>query len=76
MVETPLGGRVALGRVCRSCEIEVEDRRLSCDFIVLDMHAFDVILCINWLTYYQAVINCYRRRVSVCMPSGKCFYFM
>lgn len=47
LVETPIMGKVALGRVCRSFEIDVADHRLSFDFIVLDMNAFDVILSID-----------------------------
>lgn len=51
-VESSIGGRVALWRVCCSCEIEVADRRLFFDFFILDMHTFDIILGIDWLTHF------------------------
>ncbi|GFS40196.1 hypothetical protein Acr_00g0067070 [Actinidia rufa] len=44
MLDTPVGGRTTLRRVCRSCEVEIADRRFVFDFIVLDMTSFDVIL--------------------------------
>ena len=75
-VKTPIGAKVALGRVYHSCEIEVADHQLSFNFIVLDIHTFDVILDMDWLTYFQASIDCHCRRVSVCLPSGDSFYFL
>ncbi|GFY91089.1 hypothetical protein Acr_07g0012850 [Actinidia rufa] len=44
MLDTPIGGRSTLKKVCRSCEVEIADRRFVFDFIVLDMTSFDVIL--------------------------------
>ena len=29
----------------------------------------------NWLSYHRAVIDCYRRRVTICTPKGDCFSF-
>ena len=52
MLDTPIGGRSTLKRVCRSCEVEIVDRRFVFDFIVLDMIFVDVILGIDWLTSY------------------------
>ncbi|GFZ12759.1 hypothetical protein Acr_23g0011440 [Actinidia rufa] len=52
MLDTPVGGRSTLKRVCRSCEVEIADRRFAFDFIVLDMTSFDVILGMVWLTSY------------------------
>ncbi|GFZ02656.1 hypothetical protein Acr_15g0012640 [Actinidia rufa] len=57
MLDTPVGGRSTLKRVCRSCEVEIADRRFVFDFIVLDMRSFDVIFGIDWLTGYRAMID-------------------
>lgn len=51
-VKSPAGDRVALGHVCCFCEIEVADCLLSFDFILLDMHTFDVILWMDWLSHF------------------------
>ena len=59
-VESSVGGTVDLDRGCRDCEIEVVGRRLPFAFVLLDMSSFDVILGMDWLCSYQAVIDCYR----------------
>ncbi|KAL7200192.1 hypothetical protein ACSBR1_032169 [Camellia fascicularis] len=42
----------------------------------MPMKGFDVILGIDWLSSYRAVIDCYRQRVTVCTLSGECFHFL
>ena len=69
-VDTPIGGRVMLDRVCRECDLTIEERTFVFDFIVLDMSAFDVILGMDWLSSVRAVIDCYRRRVTICTAEG------
>ncbi|GFS38040.1 hypothetical protein Acr_00g0055310 [Actinidia rufa] len=76
MLDTPVGGRTTLKRVCRSCEIEIGDRRFVLDFIVLDMTSFDVIIGMDWLTDYRATIDCVRHQVTFCTPEGDRFHFM
>ncbi|KAL7169602.1 hypothetical protein ACSBR2_034607 [Camellia fascicularis] len=40
------------------------------------MSGFDVILGMDWLSSYRAVIDCYRQRVTVYTLSGDCFHFL
>ena len=40
------------------------------------MTAFDIILGMDWLSSVRAVIDCYRRRVTICTPEGDCFRFL
>ncbi|XP_059664182.1 uncharacterized protein LOC132309950 [Cornus florida] len=63
-------------RVCRSCSITIAGRVLEFDLILLEMTGFDVILGIDWLSSFRAVIDCFRGRVSVCTPDGDCFCFV
>ena len=74
-VNTPLGGRAPLDRICRGCELIILDRRVEFDFIVLSMSGFDLILGMDWLSTYRATIDCFRRRVRICTPEGGCFEF-
>ena len=76
MLDTPVGGRSTLKRVCRSCEVEIVGRRFVFDFIVLDMISVDVILGIDWLTSYRAMIDCFQHRVTFCTPEGVHFHFV
>lgn len=56
-VNTPLGSRGMLNQICRIIDIEVEAWHLLMDLIVLDMLDYDVILGVNWLEKYHAVIG-------------------
>ncbi|KAL7186432.1 hypothetical protein ACSBR2_028220 [Camellia fascicularis] len=75
-VVSPVGGELILKHGCRGCDIEVADRRLPFSFVVMPMKGFDVILGMDWLSSYRAVIDCYRQRVSVCTLSRECFHFL
>ncbi|XP_059637343.1 uncharacterized protein LOC132279403 [Cornus florida] len=75
-VDMPIGGSVALSRVCRSCSITIIGRVLEFNLILLEMTGFDVILGMDWLSSFRAVIDCFKSRVSVCTPDGDCFCFV
>ena len=74
-VDTPVGGRVLLHRICRDCDLTISERTFIFDLIILEMSVFDVILRMDWLSTVNATIDCYRRRVTVCTPDGDCFRF-
>ncbi|GFZ15860.1 hypothetical protein Acr_25g0002690 [Actinidia rufa] len=76
MLDTPVGGKSTLKRVCRSCEVEIANRPFVFDFIVLDMTSFDVILGMDWLIGYWAMIDYVRHRVTFCTPEGDRFHFV
>ena len=65
-----------LNRVCRECDLAIEERTFVFNFIVLDMSVFDVILGMDWLSSVRAVIDCYHRRVTICTAEGDCFRFL
>ncbi|XP_059635610.1 uncharacterized protein LOC132277781 [Cornus florida] len=75
-VDTPVGGPVTLDRICRGYAIEIAGRTLWFDFIPLKMMGFDIILGIDWLSFFRATIDCFRGRVTVCTPNGDWFCFM
>ncbi|GFZ03498.1 hypothetical protein Acr_16g0001220 [Actinidia rufa] len=49
--------------VYNSCEIRVNDVSLYVNLIPLEMHGFDVILGMDWLSFYRALIDCELKRV-------------
>ncbi|XP_059650790.1 uncharacterized protein LOC132296622 [Cornus florida] len=75
-VDTPAGGPVSLDCVCQCYAIEIAGRTLEFDFVILDMTCFDIILGMDWLSFFQAMIDCFCRRVSICTPKGDCFHFV
>ncbi|XP_028090519.1 uncharacterized protein LOC114290763 [Camellia sinensis] len=73
VVETLVGGKTILNRGYRRCVIQVIDCRLPFNFMSLNMFGFDVILGMDWLSFYCAIIDCYCMSVTL---SGDCFSFL
>ncbi|WJZ83992.1 hypothetical protein VitviT2T_003625 [Vitis vinifera] len=65
-----MGTNSRVDRICKGCVITLADRALNVDLRILDMTRYDVILGMDWLTVYRAVINCHRRRIIFCLPEG------
>ena len=63
-MKSPLGIRARIRMIGRDCELEISRTLLIVDLRIMDMSEFDVILGMDWLTVYQVVINCERRRVT------------
>ena len=40
-----------------SCVIQVEDREMLLDLILMDMYDYDIILGMNWLATYHANVD-------------------
>ena len=69
-MSSPLGIRVRIGMICRSCELEISGTLLTVDMRIMDMSEFDVILGMDWLTAYRVIIDCERRRVITYTQDG------
>ncbi|XP_028057276.1 uncharacterized protein LOC114261233 [Camellia sinensis] len=69
-VASPLGGQTRVNLVCKSCELEIFGSYLICDLRVMDMSDFDIILGMDWLSVYQAIIDCYHRTVTASSLNG------
>ena len=74
-VSSPLGTRVSVDLICRSCELEIYRILLTVDLRVMDMLEFDVILRMDWLTAHQVIIDCDRKRVTTYTQDGVCVVF-
>ncbi|RVW98761.1 Transposon Tf2-2 polyprotein [Vitis vinifera] len=70
LIESPMGTNSRVDRICKGCVITLADRALNVDLRILDMIGYDVILGMDWLTVYRAVIDCHRRRIIFCLPEG------
>ena len=69
-VSSPLGTRVSVGLICWGCELEISGILLTVDLRVMDISEFDVILGMDWLTEYQVIIDCERKRVTSYTQDG------
>ncbi|XP_057975451.1 uncharacterized protein LOC131162864 [Malania oleifera] len=70
VVATPSGSVVVCSKIVRDFPIEIHERVLPVSLIVFDMHGFDIILGMNWLSASYVNIDCHRREV-VFRPPGK-----
>ncbi|XP_073298486.1 uncharacterized protein [Primulina huaijiensis] len=64
----PLGDYIHSSSVIRACPVQVDEELLYADLIFIPMIEFDVILGMDWLSTYRAVIYCVAK--TVCFPSG------
>ena len=51
-------GIITTNRVCKSCHLEVCERKLSVDMFVIDTSRYDMILGRPWLSKYHVMIAC------------------
>ena len=74
-VSLPLGEDMLVRTWVRAVPVWVEGRELMVDLLVLDLHEYDVIFGMDWLTKYGAVINCKRRKVVFTLAGEEPFEF-
>ena len=53
----PIEGIVVINRVVGSCPIVVNDMILHADLVVIKLEEFNVILGMDWLSRYHAIVN-------------------
>jgi hypothetical protein len=56
---------------CSCCSIVLADEGFVANLVVIPLESFDVILGMDWLSQYQAVISCFWKTVSLQAPSGR-----
>ena len=74
-VNSPLGTKARIDRICRGFELEISEILLTLDLQVMDMSEFEVILGMDWLMAHWVVIDCDRMRVTAYTPDGTCVMF-
>ncbi|KAI3443877.1 hypothetical protein Pfo_000542 [Paulownia fortunei] len=57
-------------QMLRACSIQISDRTLYADLVVLPMPNFEVILGMDWLTKYHATIDC-NKKIVIFQPPGE-----
>ncbi|KAH0671324.1 hypothetical protein KY285_024119 [Solanum tuberosum] len=67
-VSTPVGESLVVDQVFRSCLVTIQGHDTRADLILLDMVDFDVILGMDWLSPYRAVLDCFSKTVTLAIP--------
>ena len=65
LVTNPLGHSVIVNKVYRDCPVRIREYEFLGDLIELSFREFDVILGMDWLTRYQAIVYYRMKRVTL-----------
>jgi hypothetical protein len=66
-----VGGKVRADSVCLNVSVEIRGVEFPANLIVMGTQGIDVILGINWLDKYQAIISCDKRTIKLVSPVGE-----
>ena len=69
-MNSPLGTRVSVDKICRDYELEISGILLMVDLRVMDISDFNINLGMDWLTAHLVVIDCDSRRIIAYTPDG------
>jgi hypothetical protein len=64
-------GLISSSSICPGCAIGLADEAFVANLVVIPLESFDVILGMDWLFQYRAVISCFWKTVSLQAPSGR-----
>ncbi|XP_070050340.1 uncharacterized protein [Nicotiana tomentosiformis] len=67
-VSTLVGDSVIVDRIYRPCIVTFCGYETREDLLLLDMTDFKVILVLDWLSPYHAIIDCHAKTVTLAMP--------
>jgi hypothetical protein len=76
MLVSYANGYISSCSVCQGCSIILADEVFSANLVVISLGAFDVILGMDWLSQYRAVISCFWKTVLLQAPSGREVVFL
>jgi hypothetical protein len=65
------GGRIRADSICLNVSVEIRRIVFPANLIVMGTQGIDVILGMNWLDKYQAVISCDKRTIKLVSPLGE-----
>ena len=67
-VSTPNSDIIVVDSVCKSCTLDVADREMVVDLVIMEMRNFDIILGMDWLAMYYATVDYFRKIVNFRIP--------
>jgi hypothetical protein len=65
------GGKVQASSICLNVSVEIRGIMFPANLIVMGTQGIDVILGMNWLDKYQAIISCDMRTIKLVSPLGE-----
>jgi predicted aspartyl protease len=71
-----VNGSISSYSVCQGCSVILAYEFFSANLVVISLGAFDVILGMDWLSQYRAVISCFWKTVLLQALSGREVVFL
>ncbi|XP_039131810.1 uncharacterized protein LOC120268486 [Dioscorea cayenensis subsp. rotundata] len=75
LIQTRPGEEIVREVVFQGCPIKVKGIDFKADLIPLEMRDFDAILGMDWLNRHKAVIDCFRKEVTLQISHGPSIVF-
>ena len=75
-VNLPTGEQLGTSQVCKGCVLRIGEHKLIVDLIALDLKGYDVIFGMDLLSTFRAVMDCFRKRITLQLPGGVVFSFI
>ncbi|XP_060183084.1 uncharacterized protein LOC132613039 [Lycium barbarum] len=69
LVQSPLGEQVVCNQIYRGCPLVIQNLAFPADFIEMPFQDYDVIIGMDWLYRYHAVVDCRSKHVTSRAPS-------
>ncbi|XP_070052626.1 uncharacterized protein [Nicotiana tomentosiformis] len=66
-VSTPVGDAIVVDRVYYSCMVTIGSLETRVDLLFLDMVDVDVIVGMDWLSPYHAILDCHAKTVTLAL---------
>ncbi|XP_028093564.1 uncharacterized protein LOC114293648 [Camellia sinensis] len=63
-VSSPLGESMICATIYLACELQLGDSQVYANLLPLDMTYFDIVLGMDWLNEYGAIIHCLTKQIS------------
>ncbi|GJU63225.1 putative reverse transcriptase domain-containing protein [Tanacetum coccineum] len=61
---------IHVANVFQNCEVEIDNKKFLIDLIPVPMGEIDVVIGIDWLSKYDAIISCQDKLIMIRTPSG------
>ena len=75
LIGTPMGNMVEKNILYVDVGVSLSRYETEVDLIPLELHDFDIIIGMNWLSKYKALIDCYAKTVTFQTPKGERMIF-
>jgi len=75
VIGTPMGNMVETNILYVDVGVSLSGYEIEVDLIPLELQDFDIILGMNWLSKYKALIDCYPKTVTFQTPEGERMIF-